>query len=121
MDEDTDIRNRLKPLLHIKATTTLESLHQCHSCLVPEYDTNVFVSEYYRAAHLLRDNDFKSVYINLKDLLTNTSEQFVVLPYALARAASIKPHSADVERLISMYNQKSFTILSKELSDFHYY
>lgn len=104
LDQDRDMYECLQPLLKIDATTPHESLSKCHSVIIPDLDCNSFYREYYAAADVLTlyGNEIVTTLETLKILSTNYPDQFAVLKTALARIIAAKPHSADVERLISM-------------------
>lgn len=69
--------------------------------IVSDYDENVFYSEYMTAVQLLKDESPENPLDILKELNRRVPNQLLVLKNALARVAAAKPHSADVERLIS--------------------
>lgn len=93
-------------------------LRSCHRILCPDKNLIDFADEYRSAASLLQrsldkqasDNLLESQKVTLN--LTSAfrliqqfpSSKFPVLKTSMARVIAAKPHSADVERLISYYN-----------------
>ena len=93
-------------------------LRSCHRILCPDKNLIDFADEYRSAASLLQrsldkqasDNLLESPKVTLN--LTSAfrliqqfpSSKFPVLKTSMARVIAAKPHSADVERLISYYN-----------------
>lgn len=90
----------LQPLNDIKSTTSSESLLLCHSFIASDLDQEEFCEQYYQSADLLKDFQRKSAHESLQKL-TELSTELTVFKTALARAIAAKPHSSDVERLIS--------------------
>lgn len=100
-EEDVDIQNGLAPLFELDPNASFDSLNCCHSIIVPEMESEVFCIEYYETANLLSINDRKDALRSVLKLEQTSSKRFEVLKVALARAYAIKPHSADVENIIS--------------------
>lgn len=100
-NEDIDIQNGLAPLLDLDTNVSFDLLNRCHSIIVPEMDFEVFCTEYFEAANLFNAEEKKEALINICKLEKNSLQRFTTLKTALARAYSIKPHSADVENIIS--------------------
>lgn len=73
----------------------------CDSDIVPDLDVNSFCTEYYKAANLLKRNEFKRILPTLQKLHELCPGELTVMTSALAWVAAVKPHSADAERLIS--------------------
>lgn len=101
LDADIIVDETLHPLKQINSTTSAESLELCHSFIVPDLDHQVFCTQYFIAADLLKNVECKSVHDSLQKL-NELSNDLSVLKVALARAVVAKPHSSDVERLISI-------------------
>lgn len=101
LDFDLDIQNHLSPLFEIRLDIQTEPLEECHSCKIPDLSVDDFVLEYKLAANSLSDTDRKNPLQSIVTLENTSSYRYRTLKVALARAAVIKPHSADVERMIS--------------------
>lgn len=95
--------NSLAPLHPIIHTTSYESLKLCHTFIVPDFDESAFITEYRHASNLLQNYEFTTPINTLRALNEYPTESLGVLKTAVARFASMKPHSADVERFISNY------------------
>ena len=98
---DEPLQMALRPLSNISATASLSELKTCHTTIIPDLDETLFTQEYYEAAHLLANFEFKTTLETLQTLQSICPSELSVLKRALARVAAAKPHSADVERLIS--------------------
>ncbi len=98
---DDDLRSALKPLLKLNSSISQQDLDKCHSYIIPDKDKQTFSVEYSVAADKLKDFDCESPIISLQKLHEIQPDDFATLKVALARVAVLKPHSADVERLIS--------------------
>lgn len=107
-DEDVEVQNGLAPLLELDPNMPYDLLNQCQSIIVPDMESEVFCIEYYEAANLLTKDERKNPLQSVLKLEHTCSKQFTVLKTALARGFAIKPHSADVENIIS----KSLKLLS---------
>lgn len=98
---DESLQQTLRPLVDMKSTVSSQDLQQCYSFLLPDCDENGFYTEYYRAADLLRDCDCTTTLSYLQKLQELCPNDLSIMKCGLARVAAAKPHSADVERLIS--------------------
>lgn len=87
---DDPLQKALSPLSNICMTSSLSELKTSHAMIAPDLDEILFCKEYYEAAHLLADYTFKTTMETLQKLQS-------IHPNGL----TAKPHSADVERLIS--------------------
>lgn len=96
---DEPLQMALRPL----STASLSELKTCHTAIIPDLDETLFTQEYYEAAHLLANFEFKTTLETLQTLQSICPSELSVLKRALARVAAAKPHSADIERLISKY------------------
>lgn len=101
LDLDIDLQEDLQPLLEIKRTVSEESLKRCYTAIAKDCDENTFYHEYRTAADLLLGHDFTNTLNTLQKLLELVPDELPILKLALARVSAAKPHSADVERLIS--------------------
>lgn len=101
LDIDEFLQTGLKPLINISSSTSQQYLELCHSLIVPDFDKTDFFTEYYMAADLLTNFEFKTNLDTLQKLHEIDPNNLSTLKYALARIAAALPHSADVERLIS--------------------
>lgn len=97
---DATFYERLQPLNIIDANTSSESLNLCHSFIASDLDQHEFCKQYYESANLLKHSECKNVHETLQQL-NYISNEFEVLKTVLTRAAVMKPHSSDVERVIS--------------------
>ena len=90
-------------------------LCNCHQIVCPDKDLRVYADDYRSAAYVVRrslDKQFsdnagsKSQQMNLTSTfqLLMKLPGFDVLKTSMARVIAARPHSADVERLISYYN-----------------
>jgi hypothetical protein len=111
-DEDVDVQNSLAPLLELDPNVPYDKLNHCQSIIVPDMECESFCNEYYEAANLLTADERKNPLQNVLKLEQTCSKQFKVLKSALARGYAIKPHSADVENIIS----KSVTLRNNFIS-----
>lgn len=100
-DVDVDIQIGLHVLLELKPDASHIELELCHSIIIPEMESDVFCFEYCEASNLLNADERKDPLTNVLKLEQSSSKRFTVLKFALARASAIKPHSADVENIIS--------------------
>lgn len=103
LDHDIKLQEDLAPLLEIKTTIANHSLKLCYAAIVPDCDENAFCGEYNTAAELLTGYEFTNPLHTLQKLCTVVPDpdELSCLKLALARIVAAKPHSADVERLIS--------------------
>lgn len=77
-------------------------LDRCWSFIAPDLDQDEFLFDYYAAAGVLNYDNAPDNVTPLQTLKKLTEhEGFRTLKIALAKVAVLKPHSADVERLIS--------------------
>lgn len=95
----------LEPLRYILPTVTDDELRACHRTIVPDLPLVDFVLSYREVADDLLHK--KSTTMNPRQVFSAICnvEYWHTLTVALARLLAAKPHSADVERLISSYNQ----------------
>lgn len=101
LDYDLKLREDLKPLLAIRPTVTQHSLKLCCTAVANDLDEEAFNKEYVIAANLLKDYDFKNPHNTLQTLHKLVPDQLLTHSTALARVVAAKPHSGDVERLVS--------------------
>ena len=107
----------IKVLERISCETTDDELRQCHALICPDKQLHLFADAYRSAASIFKrlsnvnENDLvnsssrtTSMHHSLQRLLKIKGNRFDTLKVSLARAIACKPHSADVERLISFYN-----------------
>ena len=95
----------LEPLRHILPSTTDDQLRECHKLIVPDVPLSDFVMSYREVLDHLPSKEREE--LNPRDLYQYVckTECWNALSVALARLLAAKPHSADVERLISSYNE----------------
>lgn len=105
LNDDIEIQNGLSPLLELNSDVSYDSLRLCHSIIVPEMESEDFCDEYYAAANVLTAEEKRNTLSNVIKLEQTSSQRFSTLKLALARAFAIKPHSADVENIISKPRQ----------------
>lgn len=101
LDDDIEMQESLKPLAAIKAIVSRQSLKRCYKFIVPDFDETTFSRYYSTAAELFEQCNFNNPEETLQTLHLLVPGELTVLKCALARVAAAKPHSADVERLIS--------------------
>ena len=100
----------IKILETFSCATTDAELRQCHALLCPDKPLHLFANAYRSAASVLGRSstvsltESRNMLSSLQILLKIPNVEYDVLRLALARAISCKPHSADVEQLISFYN-----------------
>jgi hypothetical protein len=100
----------IKILETFSCATTDAELRQCHALLCPDKPLRLFANAYRSAASVFGRSSTASLtesgnmLSSLQILLKIPSAEYDVLRLSLARAIACKPHSADVERLISFYN-----------------
>ena len=97
----------LEALRHILPTTTNDKLRACHGLIVPDLPLCDFVASYREVSDSFSLKELTEM--NPRDMFNliraRKVECWQSLATALARLLAAKPHSADVERLISSYNQ----------------
>ncbi len=93
----------MQPLAKICPSVTKNDLQSCLSFIGPDLDQNTFVFEYYKAAHMLQDIQCYTALSTLQAIHKLYPDGLHTLKSALSRVVAAKPHSADVERLISKY------------------
>ncbi len=96
-DDDFD---DLQPLKQLQMNVSDEELTECHGKIVPDLPLMEFAESYREAAG--QNMEHRSIEELLKYVLL--VPQWKILAVALARFSAAKPHSADVERIISLYN-----------------
>lgn len=101
LDYDIKLQEDLQPLLEIRTNNSDYSLKLCYRTIVSDCDENSFYREYNMAADLLTGYEFNNPLDTLQKLHTLVPDELPTLKLALARVVAAKPHSADVERLIS--------------------
>ena len=103
LDEDSlESTAALSPLKKLDPSATNDQLKACYNAICPDLSLLDFVSEYRDAADI---EDLKK--LNTQSLLRAlaSEKKCSTLTTAIARVVAAKPHSADVERLISTYNK----------------
>lgn len=105
---DTALLTAFQPLIEITSNTTQDKLKLCHQTIAPDFDINIFVSDYYNAALLLHDCESNDIHEYLRRLI-QSSDELQTMKIALSRILVAKPHSADVERLICKYSVTIFS------------
>lgn len=101
LDVECITYEHVKPLMHISTKTSHTSLNTCYLYLIPDLNRGTFYTEYFEAAESLKNFTCETLAATLKELHKINADKYKILKIALARAAVAKPHSADVERLIS--------------------
>jgi hypothetical protein len=101
IDLDASLHSAIQPLVSISSAAQQHDLKTCHAFVIPDLDHLKFSSEYLIAAELLKDVDSDTPMTNLQELEKRLPDGLHTIKTALARLIAIKPHSADVERLIS--------------------
>ena len=92
----------LSPPKQLSSSPTNEQLLACHKAICPDLPLVDFGSEYKAGSEMEHLQSLCT-----KPLLSclASEKQYPVLTIAIARLVAAKPHSADVERLISTYNK----------------
>lgn len=103
LDLDVPLLKAYEPFAKISSTTLQENLEFSHSIVAPDLDEDIFISEYYTVAELLNGNEFATTLETLQKLMEVCPDDLSTIKIVLARISVAKPHSADVERLISNY------------------
>lgn len=101
---DINLLTAFEPFVKIQSSTSQDDLKLSHRTIVPDFDENDFIAEYYTAAQLLNNREFGSVLETLHRIIDISPDELRSIKVALARIAVAKPHSADVERLISKHS-----------------
>lgn len=101
LELDNGLLAAMEPLRVVSLSTPTEDLELCHSTFAPDFGRDQFVSDYYGAAEILNDYQCKTTLESLQKIIDVCPENLTSLKLALARVSAAKPHSADVERLIS--------------------
>ena len=94
----------LSPDVMASGTATAEDISKSCSLIAPDLDKQQFHSSYSEVVHFMRNATCRPK--NLQDVLLVTLRNIDWLPLsiAVARVLAAKPHSCDVERLVSAYN-----------------
>jgi len=95
---------QLEPLRHIVPTTTDEQLRQCHQLIIPDLELSDFVMSYREVCDELQSAKPETLHPRVVIRRIHKVEVWRSLTVAIGRLLAAKPHSADVERLISSYN-----------------
>lgn len=98
---DSTLHETIQPLVNISFGVQEQDLKICHDFLVSDLNQNTFLCEYHEAAELLKDTDCDTPLTSLRTLNEMSPDGLSTIKIALARIVATKPHSADVERLIS--------------------
>ena len=115
----TDEWKDLAPLAQLRVNVSDDELRACHKVIIPDCDLFEFCQSYREAVATpsIQNEGPRSV---LKQIVG--MEEMKTLTIALARVIAAKPHSADVERLISRYNVLKSPARSRLNTDtLHYY
>jgi hypothetical protein len=94
---------KLEPLRHLKPDILDSELRECHSIIVSDFPLKDFAAAYREAC---KHKNLCDTQLHPRQLLESTliEPKWNALSVSLARLIASKPHSADVERLISSYN-----------------
>lgn len=98
LDLDASLLTAFQPLFTINSSTSLGDLEDCHAIVAPDIDPNIFIADYYE---LLSDGQPRTALESLQKLCDVSPQHLHSIKTGLARILAAKPHSADVERLIS--------------------
>lgn len=101
MSFDLELQDNLKPLAEINRSFSRQSLQLCHKAIIPDLNEEEFYVDYALAGDLLNGKKFDSPLQTLGELIQLDPDNLMVLKTCLARVAAAKPHSSDVERIIS--------------------
>lgn len=93
----------LTPLSQIRMDVGDEEIEACHGYLIPDLDLAQFAIQYRDVASTLDVKLLRNPSSVLKHIVQSGADM-TQLATALARFLVLKPHSADVERLIKSYN-----------------
>ena len=101
-DDSLESTAALSPLNKLDPSATNDQLKACHNAICPDLSLLDFASEYRDAADI---EDLRK--LNTQSLLRAlaSEKKCSTLTTAIARVVAAKPHSADVERLVSTYNK----------------
>jgi hypothetical protein len=91
----------LKPVQKLNPEVTDDELRECHLALLSGMPLKDFACAYKEAANSC---DLQGLPIRQLLVKSLKNEEWKCLSVGLARVIALKPHSADVERLISSYN-----------------
>lgn len=101
IDLDSTLHSAIQSLVNIKSDAQQVDLEICHGFIASDLEKVTYLSEHKLAAELLRDVDCDTPKTYLLALKECSHEELHIIKIALARIIVAKPHSADVERLIS--------------------
>ncbi|KAJ6642661.1 hypothetical protein Bhyg_07614 [Pseudolycoriella hygida] len=104
-ERDDTLQSAIKPIGEMSSSATIHELRKCHSSIIPDLDEQLFLSEYYEAAEMLKSYQCEHPLTALQKLIEIRPDMFSTVKCALSRTLATKPHSADVERLINTYNK----------------
>lgn len=110
LDFGIDIQDKMRPLAATNSEISDESIKSCFDFIARDYDEDEFYSEYITAVQLFENKSPENPIDILKELNRRAPDQFMILKAAIARVIAAKPHSADVERLISKISFNYFTL-----------
>lgn len=109
IDLDASLHKTLQPLANISSSVSQEDLKLCYLFIIPDLDEKTFFSDYKTATEFLKDATLAS----LQTLHKISPDHLHTMKIALARVLAAKPHSADVERLISVYSELFYVTCRK--------
>lgn len=98
---DALLHKAITPLVNVSTAASQLDIQACHSFIVPDVDQQTFLKDYKSVAELLSDDNSTTPMANLCTLNSTVPEKYHSIKTGLARIITTKPHSADVERLIS--------------------
>lgn len=102
IDFDSSFRAAIEPLVNLSPTVQQNTLKACHNAIAEDFDQESFLSDYKLAGDLLDDESLSHPKEYLESLKEKCPERLHTIKVALARILTLKPNSADVERLISV-------------------
>lgn len=102
MERDVSFCSSISPINKLLEKITDDDLRNCHASICPDLELREFCAEYREASELPNLRECNPVQL-LKTVAKY--QTYPALTVALARVVAAKPHSADVERLISAYNK----------------
>lgn len=101
IDFDSSFHDAVNPFVNLDPAKQQNALKTCHAVIARDFNEHVFLSEYKLAAELMADEELPDLKDYLEKMYTISPDGLNTIKVSSARILTMKPHSADVERLIS--------------------
>lgn len=101
IDLDASVHDAIQPIVDPNPCAQQDALKVCHDIIASDFTEREFFSDYKSAADLLSNENLSTSADYLQSMKKILPEELHSVKVAIARILIMKPHSADVERLIS--------------------